>query len=101
MSERRFAGVGEHYVTCVTRAALPQRREMYVTPVLESLPVIRIPLRQSDPDVPLDIQSLINRCYTTGRYWKLDHALARLDPPLSGDDAEWAAARAARTTGAA
>lgn len=99
--ERRFAGVGDHYVTCVTRAALPQRREVYVTPLRESLPVIRIPLRQTDPDVPLDIQSLINRCYATGRYWKLDHALVRLDPPLSGDDAEWAAACAARKPGTA
>ena len=46
---------------------------MYPGPLRERLPTIRIPLRATDPDVPLDIQTLVDRCYTTGRYWNLDY----------------------------
>jgi hypothetical protein len=87
--EERFAHVGEHYVTCVTRPSVPGRREVYVTPLREKLPTIRIPLRRSDLDIPLDIQSLVNRTYTTGRYWKLPYDPARLTPPLAGADLDW------------
>jgi len=82
----------EHYAICVTRAALPKRREFYACELREKLPVIRVPLRHTDPDVPLDIQALVNRCYATGRYWKLDYA-GPLSPPLSAEDDEWTKAR--------
>lgn len=89
--ERRNWPAG-HYSICVTRAALPKRREFYACSLREKLPVIRIPLRHTDPDVPLDIQSLVNRCYETGRYWKLDYA-SPLIPPLSAEDDQWAKER--------
>ncbi|MFN0074996.1 MAG: DUF4058 family protein [Prosthecobacter sp.] len=79
----------EHYSICTTRPAYPRRREYYDCPLRQKLPVIRIPLRHTDPDVPLDIQALINRCYESGRYWKLDYR-APLSPPLSAEDAAWA-----------
>ena len=87
----RFAGVGEHYVVCVTRASHPNRREVYVSPLRQPLPTIRIPLRVTDPDLPLALQPLVDRCYTTGRYWKLDYNPARLFPALPKEDASWAA----------
>jgi hypothetical protein len=55
----------------------------------ERLPAIAIPLRQTDRDVPLDLQSLIDQCYESAEYDDIDYH-QEPDPPLSRDDAEWA-----------
>jgi hypothetical protein len=78
------------YQVVVRRAGKPDRAEIYRVPLRERLPAIRIPLRETDKDVPLDLQALIEQCYRNGGY------VADLDytndpvPPLSGDDAKWA-----------
>ena len=77
------------YLVCVSRGSVQGRREIYPCPLRERLPVIRIPLRAGEPDIPLDIQALVDRCYTSGRYWKLDYT-RELDPPLSTEDRGWA-----------
>jgi hypothetical protein len=41
------------------------RVEIYRASLRERRPVIRIPLRQTDADVPLDLQALIDECYRT------------------------------------
>jgi hypothetical protein len=86
--DERFGTLGEHTVICVSRATHRARREIYACPLRERLPVIRIPLRRTDPDVPLDIQALVDRCYESGRYWMLDYHRP-LTPPLPAGDAEW------------
>lgn len=78
-----------YYAICVTRAAFPGRREFYPCPLREKLPVIRVPLRLTDADVPLDVQALVNRCYEIGRYWLTDYSQP-LTPALSADDDAWA-----------
>jgi hypothetical protein len=35
---------------------------------LRPLPVIAIPLRPPDPDAPLDLQEIFNRCYDNDDY---------------------------------
>lgn len=55
----------------------------------ERLSVIRIPLRESDRDVSLDLQTLIDQCYHNGRYDSIDHSLEPV-PPLEPEDAVWA-----------
>jgi hypothetical protein len=56
----------------------------------ERLPEIKIPLREQDPPVRLDLQELVNNAYENGRYARrLDYS-APLDPRLTGDDATWA-----------
>ena len=77
-----------HYI-CVCRAILKHRREVYPCPLRERLPAIRIPLRPTDPDIPLDLQPLIDRCYELGRYWQTNWS-EPLNPPLPDDDALWA-----------
>jgi hypothetical protein len=84
----QFPDAGEHYTVCTTRAGFADRREIYICKLRERLPVIRIPLRLGDPDVPLDIQQMVDRCYATGRYWKLDYKRS-LEPALPADDQNW------------
>ena len=90
--QERYARLGEHYAVCASRRIMPGRREVYPSPLRQRLPAVRIPLRTTDPDVPLDIQALVDRCYTSGRYWKLDYTRP-LHPPPGADDAAWVATR--------
>jgi Protein of unknown function (DUF4058) len=79
------------YQVCVYRAtaALPCY-EVYRAPLRERLPVIRIPLRPADPDVPLDLQALIDQCYRNGGYDEDIDYEAEPDPPLDAADTRWA-----------
>jgi hypothetical protein len=56
---------------------------------MRRLPPIRVPLRPTDADVRLDLQSLIDRCYANGRYDDLDYR-EDPNPPLDAADATWA-----------
>jgi hypothetical protein len=61
----------------------------------ERLPRVRLPMRPSDADVVLDLQQPIDHVYRRGRYdLQIDYARPP-DPPLSADDAAWAAERLA------
>jgi hypothetical protein len=77
------------YRVSVWRAARPTAVEVYRVPLRERLPAIRIPLRSTDADVPLDLQPLVNEAYRNGTYEDTDY---RRDPkpPLEPDDAAWA-----------
>ena len=77
------------YAVCVRRGWKHWIGELYRAPLRERLPVIPIPLRQTDADVPLDLQALIDLCYEHGRYDDTDYR-AEPQPPLDPADAEWA-----------
>jgi len=77
------------YQICVTRGSLPRKYEVYRAPLAEPLPVIRVPLRLDDADVPLNLQGLIDRCYRHGRYDDIDYRAA-LVPSLEPAEAAWA-----------
>ena len=77
------------YLVCVRRAPEQYRYELYPIPLQSSLPRLRIPLREPDPDVGLDLQAVFNRCYDNGGYADLiDY---RRPPPvdLSPEEAAW------------
>lgn len=76
------------YGVCVFRAALPAALEVYPIGLRERLPVIRVPLRPSDADVPADLQPLIDQCHERGRYHLLDYR-ADPDPPFPPEAAVW------------
>jgi hypothetical protein len=64
--------------------------QFYRVPLRERLPTIRIPLRESDTDVPLDLQALVEACYRKGAY---DDDIDYKDdpiPPLDEADTRWA-----------
>jgi hypothetical protein len=77
------------YRICVRRAVRRLAVEAYRVPLHEQLPTIRIRLRASDVDVPLNLQSLIEQCYENGGYDNIDYTLPPI-PPLEGEDAKWA-----------
>ena len=77
------------YQVCVWRGSQPDLVEVYRVPLRERLPVISIPLRPSDRDVPLDLQAILEQCYRNGGYDDIDYS-AEPDQPLLIDDAKWA-----------
>ncbi len=56
------------YSVAVVRAENPQRMELYPIALLQPLPNVRIPLRNTDPDTTLNLQELIEAVYINGAY---------------------------------
>jgi hypothetical protein len=56
----------------------------------ERLPVIRIPLRLTDHDIPLDLQVLIDQCYHNGGDDEDIDYSTEPTPPLDAEEAPWA-----------
>jgi hypothetical protein len=90
------------YRVCVWRAARPLAAEWYPISIRQRLPVVKVPLRPTDADVPLDLQPLLDQAYVNGSYDDTDYDADPV-PPLSADDAAWAdgvlRARGLRGTG--
>jgi hypothetical protein len=63
------------------------------------LPDVPVPLRPGDPAVALPLQQLIETVYTDGRYGRTLKYDQPLDPPLSADEAAYAAERIAARAG--
>jgi hypothetical protein len=77
------------YRVVVRRGWTPLQAEVYAVPLRERLPAIRVPLRPTDADVPLDLQLLLERCYDNGGYRDDLDSEAEPDPPLPPDDEAW------------
>jgi Protein of unknown function (DUF4058) len=76
------------YQVCVWRGSRRSRVELYRVPLAERLPVIAIPLRPTDRDVPVDLQAILEKCYRNGGYDDIDYR-GEPDPPFSAEDAAW------------
>lgn len=79
---------GAPYAVCVFRASHLGERELYTIDLRDRLPVISIPLRPTDADIPLELQPLIDHCHERGRYHLLRYR-SELEPPLSPSDTTW------------
>lgn len=78
------------YRISVVRAWQTDQAEVYRASLRCPLPTIRVPLRRSDADAALDLQSLLAQCYENGRYARsIDYRLEPV-PPLEVDDRAWA-----------
>jgi len=78
------------YQVCVRWGWEVATHRIYRAPLRERLPIIEVPLRSTDPLVPLDLQELVDQCYRNGGYDNdIDYG-RDADPPLDPDDARWA-----------
>jgi len=78
------------YQVCVRRGWQPTAVEIYPVPLRHRLPTVKVPLRKTDTDVPLDLQTLIEQCYHNGGYDADIDYRRPTDPPLSPEDESWA-----------
>jgi hypothetical protein len=88
-SDRVPASHRTTYQVSVWRSHRFPRFELYRVPLMRRLPVIRIPLRSTDADLPLDLQALLDQCFANGRYDDLNYRVEP-NPPLEAEDAAWA-----------
>jgi hypothetical protein len=80
------------YLVCLHRGQQGGRFEVWPITLRDRLPRISVPLAEGDPDVGLDLQELLNRCYEVGGYEdEIDYRRGpRVALPMA--DAEWARA---------
>jgi len=81
----------EGYAIFVARSQTdsPHRGELYEIGLRDALPVIPVPLKPGDPDVPLDMPGLFRNLYIQSRYrLQLDYTRP-VKPTLSPDDQIW------------
>ena len=78
------------YRACAYRAWEAGQVEFYRAPLRHRLPAISVPLRESDADVVLDLQPLVDAAYADGRWPPSRYADTPPGRPLSAADAAWA-----------
>ena len=77
------------YQVVVRRGWKLPAAEIYRVPLREPLPIIGVPLRPTDADVPLNLQALIEMCYRNGGYDQDLDYWVEPEPPLAPRDARW------------
>ena len=77
------------YYVIVHRGDQDKRAEIYALDLREPLPVIGVPLRRGEADVPVNLQPILDTAFEENRF-PIDYD-EPCDPPLTGDDAAWAA----------
>jgi len=90
ISEEGLASLPPHrYLVSVKRGPDRYRFEVYPIPLARRLPHFRVPLREPDPDVALNLQAVLTQCYDNGGY--ADFVDYRRQPPaaLSPEEAAW------------
>lgn len=84
------------YYALLKRARRPRAYEIWFRSLRDRLPTIAIPLRDSFPDVPLDLQAALDEAYAEARYdEQLSYQGAPPPPALLPADAEWVRQRVA------
>ena len=79
------------YLALLTRAAQPAT-EVWPVQLTNTLPVLPVPLRTPDGDVPLDLQAALSVIYDESDYGRTtDYSVPPPPPPLSEQDKAWLA----------
>jgi len=79
-----------HYLVCVNRWPRRHRFEIYPRQLHQQLPRIAVPLTEPDADVPLDLQTALERVYVDGRYRRRLRYDEPCQPPLDEKLQHWA-----------
>ena len=77
------------YVVCVHRAWVDNHWQVYPVRLQQPIPPVSIPLRQTDKEVVLELQPLIERVYIGSGHDDIDYNIS-LSTPLSRADEAWA-----------
>ncbi len=88
----RWAGARLHestYQVSIWRSAYGSQCELYSLRLQNRLPAIREPLRPTDTDAVLDLQSLIDAAHQASRFDRTTDYRRPCEPPLAGEEAEW------------
>jgi hypothetical protein len=78
------------YRILVSRGDQRTRTRYWPVGIRQPLPVIAIPLRGKDPEVPLDLGAVFQTAYDRAAYDLSVDYRKPPQPPLEGDDAQWA-----------
>ncbi len=62
------------YIICIRRSYRPEHAEIISVAMENPVPNFRIPLRQTDADAVLRLQSLLDDCYHRGRYASINYS---------------------------
>ncbi len=79
-----------HYYALVSRAERRFDCEVYARSVRQPLPTIRVPLKEPDPDLLLDLGAVFATTYERGRYARALPYGAPPSAPLADADRRWA-----------
>lgn len=77
------------YLVYSSPTNLRPKGKVWPIPLQEQLPVIGIPLRESDPDAPLDLQAALTLAYDRGAYDVTADYTRDPVPPLPPDLSKW------------
>jgi hypothetical protein len=77
------------YYVLVSRNQDRPRHGIWPIGLRDPLPVVPIPLKPPDADVPLDLKAVLDRVYDAADYGKYIYGETP-EPPLSEEDAAWA-----------
>lgn len=75
---------------CVRRGWKPGAVEVYPIHLYQPLPKIKVPLRERDVEIALDLQPLVDLAYRNGGYADTIDYRQPCEPPLEGEEAKWA-----------
>ncbi len=64
--------------------------DVYPMPLQSKLPVIGVPLREHEPEIALDLQTILDQCYVDARYNRTVNYSHPPIPPLAEPDASFA-----------
>ena len=78
------------YYAIVSRSHRRPRADVYAWTLRHRLPEIPVPLKQGDPDVSAELQSVVDTVYDRARYDLSIDYKEPPEPPLLEADAEWA-----------
>lgn len=78
------------YFVFLSRAEQRPRVEIWPLSLRDPIPLLPAPLRQPDPDVPLDLGRALHEAYRDARYdLRIDYRQDPPPPPLPPEDAAW------------
>lgn len=77
------------YRVTVRKPTDPAAVLLYPISLREALPSIVIPLRARDPEIRLELQTLVNHAYASGRYARRINYQKQSDPPVDLADEAW------------